>query len=157
MHRTRSRPLRRPAPLLATLLALTLSAGATACGSERDDAADGPPVAAATDASLRTIAPGDFATVLSDTAGITVIDVRTPMEFEGPRLAGAVNVDFEGGAFEQGMAAFDRDAPIAIYCRSGNRSGQAMSILRSMGFTDVVDLEGGIIAWADAGLPIAGM
>ena len=44
--------------------------------------------------------------------------------------------------------------PYLLYCRSGNRSGQALAIMEELGFLDVADIDGGIVAWDDAGLPV---
>jgi rhodanese-related sulfurtransferase len=49
-----------------------------------------------------------------------------------------------------------RDKPIVIICHSGNRSGQALDILLKAGFTQVVSMEGGLIAWNTAGYPLEG-
>ena len=50
--------------------------------------------------------------------------------------------------------ALDRDTPYLLYCRSGTRSGQAAAIMADLGFNDVADVDGGVIAWAEAGLPL---
>lgn len=83
--------------------------------------------------------------------GVVVLDVRTPEEFAAGHLAGAVNVNLESGSFESDIAGLDQATPYAVYCRSGNRSGQAMGIMQDAGFTDVAHLDGGIVAWQQAG------
>jgi phage shock protein E len=91
------------------------------------------------------------AKVLSE-PGVTVIDVRTAAEFAGGHLAGAINVDLESGTFETQVADLPHDATYVVYCRSGNRSGVATDTLAGLGFTDVYDVQGGIVAWeADGG------
>ena len=55
--------------------------------------------------------------------------------------------------FEAQLAELDPDVPFLLYCNSGNRSGQTVPILESLGFTDVADVDGGIQAWYGAGLP----
>ncbi len=85
---------------------------------------------------------------------VIVLDVRTPEEFEEARLDGAIMIDFYDDDFADQLAGLDRDATYVLYCRSGNRSGQTTSIMADLGFTDVADVDGGIIAWQDAGLPI---
>lgn len=75
-----------------------------------------------------------------DAAGVILVDVRTPEEFAVGHLQGAVNLDVEGGAFEQGLASLDPSASYAVYCRSGRRSAIAVEAMRSSGFTAVTDL-----------------
>lgn len=89
-------------------------------------------------------------------AGRAVLDIRTPEEFGQGHLAGAELIDFYGATFADEIAALDRSAPYLLYCRSGNRSGQAVTLMRELGFADVVEVEGGILAWTAAGLPVEG-
>jgi len=83
-----------------------------------------------------------------------VLDVRTPPEFAQARLPGAVNIDYHGPSLRSELEALDRDAPVLLYCRSGQRSGSLHPLLAELGFRDVVDVRGGIIAWAQAELPL---
>jgi rhodanese-related sulfurtransferase len=85
---------------------------------------------------------------------LVVLDVRTPEEFAEGHLEGAVLVDFYAADFAEQLAALDTDVPYLVYCRSGNRSGQALGVMDQLGFNSAVDVDGGIVAWADAGLPI---
>ena len=50
---------------------------------------------------------------------------------------------------------WDRDKPVLVICRSGGRSASAAMHLVDQGFTQVYNLRGGMLAWADAGLPVA--
>ena len=89
-----------------------------------------------------------------DEAGLVVLDIRTPEEFRDGHLPGARNLDFFAPDFRQRLEALARgDAPVLLYCRSGNRSGQAMRLLRQWGRDDVLHLAGGFRAWRAAGLP----
>jgi phage shock protein E len=87
-------------------------------------------------------------------ANVVVLDVRTPAEFAEGHLANAINIDFQSGNFESEISALDKNATYAIYCRSGNRSGQAVKIMANLGFTDLYDMDGGVIDWAAAGKPL---
>lgn len=71
--------------------------------------------------------------------GDVVIDVRTPEEFNAGHLDEALNIDIYAPDFKDQIGALDRDASYAVYCRSGNRSGQAKAIMEDMGFTDVTN------------------
>lgn len=88
------------------------------------------------------------------TEGVVVIDVRTPDEYAGGHIEGALNIDVNGSDFADQIAALDPAASYAIYCRSGNRSLTAMQQLSEAGFVDLRDLQGGISAWTSAGYPV---
>jgi rhodanese-related sulfurtransferase len=87
-------------------------------------------------------------------AGVITLDVRTPGEFAEGYIKGARLVDFQSGNFENEIAALDKNATYAVYCRSGNRSGQAVKVMQDAGFTNVFNMNGGVIDWANAGLPL---
>jgi len=80
-----------------------------------------------------------------------LVDVRTAEEFASGHLPGAVNIPLPELAGRLGEIATDE--PVVLYCRSGNRSGQAAQLLTAEGYTQILDL-GGIIAWEAAGLPV---
>jgi rhodanese-related sulfurtransferase len=86
-------------------------------------------------------------------SGLVVLDVRTPDEFAEGHLPGAALVDFYDDGFPARLEALDREVPYLVYCRSGGRSGKTAQLMDQMGFQDVTDLDGGMLAWADAGLP----
>ena len=80
-----------------------------------------------------------------------VLDVRTPEEFATGHLPAAVNIDIQATDFADRLAALDKEATYAVYCRSGNRSGVAVDRMLDTGFTDVKHLDGGIVAWQSEG------
>jgi rhodanese-related sulfurtransferase len=87
-------------------------------------------------------------------SGVVILDVRTPGEFAEGFIEGAQNIDFQSENFENEIAALDKKATYAIYCRSGNRSGQAAKIMHDAGFHDVYNLDGGVIDWANEGMTL---
>ena len=74
-------------------------------------------------------------------ADAVIIDVRTPAEFAEGHVDGAINLDLEGGVFEAEYSKLDLSKSYIVYCRSGRRSGVAVSILKDNGFVDIVDLQ----------------
>ena len=72
----------------------------------------------------------------------TLIDVRTPEEFAEGHLNGAINVDFSSPTFADEIAAFDKEGDYTLYCRSGNRSSQAIAQMKQMGFTNLTNAGG---------------
>jgi rhodanese-related sulfurtransferase len=85
-------------------------------------------------------------------SGVVILDVRTPSEYAEGYIDGAHNIDFQSGNFENEIATLDKNATFAVYCRSGNRSGQAAKIMHDAGFHNVYNLEGGVIDWANEGM-----
>ena len=116
-----------------------------------DDDADG----AAPISGISTISVDDAALITDNPPDdLVVLDVRTPEEFAEGHLDGAVLVDFYDADFADQLAALDTDVPYLVYCRSGNRSGQTLDVMEQLGFTSAVDVDGGIVAWSSAGLPV---
>lgn len=85
--------------------------------------------------------------------GTVLLDIRTPEEFADVRIDGAINIDFYAADFADRIGELDRDTGYVVYCRSDNRSGQAMDLFRDLGFAEVHEIDGGIVAWIEAGLP----
>ncbi len=85
---------------------------------------------------------------------VIILDVRTPEEFASGHIEGALNIDFNSGDFANEITRLNPSENYAIYCRSGSRSGQAASIMHKAGFHDVSNLNGGVIDWTNAGLPL---
>jgi rhodanese-related sulfurtransferase len=95
----------------------------------------------------------DFSKKITE-SGVVILDVRTPGEFAEGHIEGARLIDFQSGNFESEIAGLDKEATYAVYCRSGNRSGQAVAIMHDAGFHNVYNLEGGVIDWANQGMPL---
>ncbi len=100
--------------------------------------------------AVSTMNVNDFAKKISDTS-IVLLDVRTPAEFAAGHIAGATNIDFESGTFEADIQRLDKSKSYAVYCRSGNRSGQATALMAKDGFKTIFNLDGGLINWQIAG------
>jgi rhodanese-related sulfurtransferase len=84
------------------------------------------------------------------TAGAVLLDVRTPSEFASGHLEGAINVDFDNPTFTSEVQKLDKATPYFVYCRSGNRSGQAIAIMKKEGFKNIAELQGGIVTNQDS-------
>ncbi len=81
-----------------------------------------------------------------ENANFIIIDVRTPEEFAKGHIDRAINLDFYN-SFDQQMKNLDKNKRYLIYCRSGNRSSQAMSLFKEQGFTEIHEISGGYNAW----------
>lgn len=77
-----------------------------------------------------------------------ILDVRTPDEIDEGYIANMKAIDFlEGQEFLEEISKLDKTKNYYIYCRSGNRSGQACEIMDQLGFKNTYNLEGGFMNW----------
>ena len=95
-----------------------------------------------------------FEKKLDDTKDAILLDVRTPGEFSERHLNNALNIDFNADDFEKRIESLDKTKPVFVYCLSGGRSTGAANALAAKGFKTVYNMEGGILAWANAGKPV---
>lgn len=119
------------------LLLVVVLLGLTACSSS----------------ATSTVSPAEFQS-LTQEPGVVVLDVRTPAEFAEGHLPNAINMDVESPNFTSEITTLDKNATYAVYCRSANRSKVAMEQMSAAGFTNVQDLDGGIVSWQAQGLPV---
>lgn len=104
------------------------------------------------EAERRRGAAAEAAEVDGDGAPPLLVDVREPNEFAQVRAEGAVLLPLS--SFLLRYRELPRDRPLQMICRTGARSGQATAFLLANGWTDVVNVAGGMLAWDRAGLPV---
>lgn len=158
LPRSRSGVARRSRSFATALCALTLVAscgGDDATGASTGDVAgDEAATAVTADRPAFGLVTPQQAATLAEDPGVTVIDVRTPEEFAEGHIDGAIMIDFESASFADDVAALDPAGNYLVYCRSGNRSGQAVAQMQELGLDQIWDLDGGTTAWTAAGLPL---
>lgn len=76
-----------------------------------------------------------------------IIDVRSPEEHDKLRIKNSQNIDFQSPTFEEDIAKLDKEKPVILYCKTGNRSAKCSKKLKEAGFKKIYDLEGGISKW----------
>jgi rhodanese-related sulfurtransferase len=81
------------------------------------------------------------------------VDVRRGYEWDAGRIEGAVHIEMNELSSRREEVA--RDRPVVFYCRGGNRSGMAAQAFAADGY-NATHIDGGLSAWAEAGLPVAG-
>lgn len=86
------------------------------------------------------ISPAATQVVYADTANFVILDVRTQEEFSEKHVTGAVNIDVLKADFKEKVEKLDRNKTYKLYCRSGNRSGKALLLMKEMGFKDLENL-----------------
>ena len=88
---------------------------------------------------------------LQSNAKPLVVDVREPAEFDSGHIAGARLAPL--GTVESDLADVKKDQEIVLVCRSGRRSAKAYEALAARGYTNLLNLEGGMLAWEKLGYP----
>ena len=96
-----------------------------------------------------------FVEKMAATKEFTLVDVRTPEEFEKGHLENAKNIDFNSGDFNSRVAELDKNKPVFLYCLTDTRSEAAAEKLRKEGY-EVYLLKGGILKWRAENLPEVG-
>jgi rhodanese-related sulfurtransferase len=84
-------------------------------------------------------------------SGAQVVDVRTDAEFEAGHIAGARHIPVAD--LQSEANGLDREQPVILYCRSGNRSAMPADAFANSGW-DAHSIEGGLLQWAEEGLPL---
>lgn len=83
-----------------------------------------------------------------------LLDVRTVEEFDSGHLKGALNIDIKAADFAEQIEKLDKSATYLVYCLGGVRSARAMQLMQAQGFKKVYNLEGGLLKWKAANLPL---
>lgn len=86
-----------------------------------------------------------FNQLMQDNPEMMVLDIRTPKEFTTQHIKGAVNIDFYGPNFVTWLNNLDKERPILLHCRSGNRSKKSLAIFQKLNFTKIYHLNRGIV------------
>jgi rhodanese-related sulfurtransferase len=94
----------------------------------------------------------ELCAVINSAENVSIIDVREPMEYAGGRISRARLIPL--GQLESRAREIDPTTPVYLVCRTGRRSAEAQGKLIALGFNDVRNVAGGMVAWQTAGLPM---
>lgn len=100
------------------------------------------------------VAPVAFEQEMKNDAG-QLVDVRMPKEYNEGHIDGAKNLHIYDQDFSDRLDSLDKDETVYVYCKAGARSAEAVEIMERKGFKHIVELEGGLDAWNEAGKPLA--
>ena len=96
---------------------------------------------------MKNLSKEDWKDLISSDPNAILLDVRTPKECAEGIQPNAVQLDFlDNGKFTNGITELDKDKNYYVYCRSGNRSGQACNAMKAKGFI-TFNLIGGMLQW----------
>lgn len=102
----------------------------------------------ATEPGIGEITPLELKRRIDQGQDVFILDVRNPEEFALCRIPGSVLSPLP--SLGQNFAALPRERELVVHCKSGMRSLKAIQLLREQGFTRLINLKGGILAWADS-------
>jgi rhodanese-related sulfurtransferase len=90
----------------------------------------------------------EWVSQLENDNNAVILDVRTQEEVDQGIIPNAIHIDiYKGQGFVDELEALDKSKNYFVYCRSGNRSGQACAIMNQLGFQNAYNLIGGILEW----------
>lgn len=143
--------MRSPRTLLATLAAVSIVVAGSACSADTTtDAVASSVTTAAPVPAATLVGPEAFAARMAEPEVVT-INVHVPDE--GSIAGTDLTIAFDQIATSTELPE-DRATPLAVYCKSGNMSADAVKDLAALGYTDVVELDGGFDGWVEAGRPL---
>lgn len=122
-----------------TLLALLIF-GVTGCGCNGQ-----------TTQNYATISATAFAEKINTHHDFQLVDVRTPEEYNAQHITNAKNINWNSNDFEAKVGKLDKSKPVLVYCMVGGRSKKAAEKLQELGFTEIYNLDGGIMKWNAGG------
>jgi len=82
---------------------------------------------------------------------LVLLDVRTQAEYDSGHILNAINISHEQILEDPELLAVYKDSQMAVFCRSGVRAGKVIQLLESIGFEDIIDIVGDVVAWSEAG------
>ncbi len=94
----------------------------------------------------------DASNLIGDKPELVILDVRTQSEYDDGHIEGAILIP--NTELSDRLNELDKGDELLVYCRTGNRSGQAIAILEDAGFTKIYHMNDGISAWISEGYPV---
>ena len=82
---------------------------------------------------------------------LILLDVRTQAEYDSGHISNAINISHEQILEDPELLTEYKDSQMVVFCRSGVRAGKVIQLLESIGFEDIIDIDGDMLAWSEAG------
>ncbi|MEZ4890452.1 MAG: thioredoxin domain-containing protein [Crocinitomicaceae bacterium] len=127
------------------LFSLALSALLFSCSESQENQNN--------DAQLIELSAVDFQSKIKEINNPQLVDVRTAEEFAGGHIENAKNIDWNGDNFNKEIQKLDKTQPVLVYCLSGGRSSAAVQEMQQLGFTNIIEMGGGMMDWRKNKLP----
>ena len=85
---------------------------------------------------------------------LVLLDVRTQSEYDSGHIKNAINISHEQILESPELLTEYKDSQMIVFCRSGVRAGKIIQLLESLGFDDIIDIDGDMLAWSEAGYSV---
>ena len=85
---------------------------------------------------------------------LVLLDVRTQSEYNVGHIKNAINISHDHILEKPELVAQFKDSQMVVFCRSGVRAGKVIQMLESLGFQDIIDIDGDMLAWSKAGYSV---
>ena len=82
---------------------------------------------------------------------LVLLDVRTQAEYDSGHILNAINISHEQILEDPELLSEYKDSQMVVFCRSGGRAGKVIQLLESIGSEDIIDIDGDMLAWSEAG------
>jgi len=106
---------------------------------------------------LKTISPKEASDLIAkhkNNADFIILDVRTPREFKSGHIEKAILLDYYSKIYTEELKSLDKTKTYLIYCRTGNRTGKTLNLIKNMGFSRVYNMDKGIKGWRSKGFSV---
>jgi rhodanese-related sulfurtransferase len=104
--------------------------------------------------SVPKISAEEVKQALDTKKNVTILDVRTQQEYAKAKIAGSLNLPVDQIAEKITNVLPDKKQTIYVYCLSGSRSIHAVNTMKKLGYSDVYDMQNGLLAWRIKKFPL---
>lgn len=142
--------------LVFSILVILLTVIFTGCSQAKTTEVAISPATITQSTGVPTIAVADADKLIQankNNSGFVLLDVRTPDEFNGGHIAGAIDIDYYAADFKANIGKLDKNKQYLVYCRTGIRGAASVQIMIDLGFTRTQNMAGGITEWMQEGYP----
>ena len=101
------------------------------------------------------VTASEAAQLLEEKPNIKVLDVRTGFEYNRGHIQDAVQINYYSFSFKEKLSMLDKETTWLVHCKSGVRSGKTLPLMKKLGFTSIIHMDGGINDWRAAELPVS--
>ncbi len=132
--------------LIRVLISAVLIAVAASCGSRNT-----------TNIPINNVDVNTARDLVTQDETVIVLDVRTPEEYAMGHIEGALNIGIAEADFSERVSKLDRDKTYIVHCSANvenGRTAKSLKIMSSLGFNELMNMEGGIAAWEQNGHPL---